>query len=166
MIVCIHTDPEIWVSLGTIILSVSSQRCPKGWQAGPVGSLQFAERLPPARGLWIDSLKHSMPRLREIKYFSAFVNRFFFFQPPRDACNTTFYFSGRPRGTEVASELASKLFALLSGEVWVACVCGWQSTCSWTWAKVHPTLQQTAATPVKVPVRSIWPNLWFLHSLN
>lgn len=40
-IVRIQTGPEIWISLYTIILSVSSQCCPKGWQAEPVGSLQF-----------------------------------------------------------------------------------------------------------------------------
>lgn len=116
LIVCIQTGPEIWVSLQTIILSVSSQRCPKGWQPRPVGS-QFAESLPPARGLWIRSLKHSGPLLLVIKYFSAFVNRFFFFLSSRDAENTTSYLSGRPGGTEVASDSANKLLASLSGEV-------------------------------------------------
>lgn len=64
------------------------------------------------------------PAASDKMFFFAFVNRFFFFQPPRDAENTTFYVSERPSGTVVASDKsANKLLTLLSGKVQVACVC-------------------------------------------
>lgn len=100
-IVCIHTDPEIWVSLETIILSVSSQCCPKGWQAGPVGSLQFAERLPPARGLCIGSLKHCGPLLLVIKKKKLLCKYIFLLSTPTRCRKRNFFLfwtSQRHRG--------------------------------------------------------------------
>lgn len=73
-------EPEIWISLETIILSVSSQCCPKGWQAEQWALCSL--RKPAASQRPVDQvIKTLLPLLLVIKYFHAFVNRFSSFNP-------------------------------------------------------------------------------------
>lgn len=78
--VVVQTDVAIWISLETIILSVSSQGCPKGWQADQWAFCSL--RNPPASQKPVDQvIKTLLPLLLVIKYFHAFVNRFSSFNP-------------------------------------------------------------------------------------
>lgn len=79
-LVPVQTDPAIWISLETIILSVSSQCCPKGWQAEHWALCSL--RKPAASQRPVDRvIKTLLPLLLVIKYFHAFVNRFSPFNP-------------------------------------------------------------------------------------
>lgn len=79
-LVLVQTDLEIWISLETIILSVSSQCCPKGWQADQWALCSL--RKPAASQRPVDQvIKTLLPLLLVIKYFHAFVNRFSSFNP-------------------------------------------------------------------------------------
>lgn len=76
----VQTDWEIWISLETIILSVSSHCCPKGWQADQWALCSL--RKPAASQRPVDQvIKTLLPLLLVIKYFHAFVNRFSSFNP-------------------------------------------------------------------------------------
>lgn len=140
-------DPESWVSLKTIILSVPSKLCPRRWHSGPAGSLQFVERLPPARGLWIGSLKHFRSPLLVVKYFVWFC-KYIFLQRHR-------------HGVLVAQQVICFALRLSACQLRVLAVVMLTDL-----AKVYSelTLQQTTATPVIVPVYKIWPDLRFLLS--
>lgn len=93
-IVCVQTGIEIWVSLETIILSVSSQCCPKGWQADQWALCSL--RKPAASQRPVDQvIKTLLPLLLVIKYFHAFVNRFSSFNPTGHKKHN-FCFSGHP----------------------------------------------------------------------
>lgn len=79
-LVLVQTDLAIWISLETIILSVSSQCCPKGWQADQWALCSL--RKPAASQGPVDQvIKTLLPLLLVIKYFHAFVNRFSSFNP-------------------------------------------------------------------------------------
>lgn len=79
-LVLVQTDQQIWISLETIILSVSSQCCPKGWQADQWALCSL--RKPAASQRPVDQvIKTLLPLLLVIKYFHAFVNRFSSFNP-------------------------------------------------------------------------------------
>lgn len=88
-LVHVQTDVEIWISLETIILSVSSQRCPKGWQADQWALCSL--RKPAASQRPVDQvIKTLLPLLLVIKYFHAFLNRISSFNPTGHKKNTTF----------------------------------------------------------------------------
>lgn len=79
-LVLVQTYTEIWVSLETIILSVSSQCCPKGWQADHWARCSLGK--PTVSQRPVDQvIKTLLPLLLVIKYFHAFVNRFSSFNP-------------------------------------------------------------------------------------
>lgn len=79
-LVRVQTDLEIWISLETIILSVSSQCCPKGWQADQ-WALCSLRRPAASQGPVDQVIKTLLPLLLVIKHFHAFVNRFSSFNP-------------------------------------------------------------------------------------
>lgn len=93
-IVHVQTGLWIWVSLETIILSVSSHCCPKGWQADQWALCSL--RKPAASQRPVDQvIKTLLPLLLVIKYFHAFVNRFSSFNPTGHKKHN-FCFSGHP----------------------------------------------------------------------
>lgn len=92
--VLIQTGLKIWISLETIILSVSSQCCPEGWQADQWALCSL--RKPAASQRPVDQvIKTLLPLLLVIKYFHAFVNTFSSFNPAGHKKHN-FRFIGRP----------------------------------------------------------------------
>lgn len=79
-LVLVQTDEEIWISLETIILSVSSQCCPKDWQADHWALCSL--RKPAASQRPVDhAIKTLLPLLLVIQYVHAFVNTISSFNP-------------------------------------------------------------------------------------